>query len=131
MELNELGIAKKKAEKLTGIAFIVCPLCCRHRPLGRTGIYRVLRRIRKKTRSRADIYNPERKLTFDSFDIDKSPFISLRVNLGRAKGFKEVAIIPLSDVGKLSGADKKIIMPLIRQLNKQCKNIIKVTSELL
>jgi len=117
---NELGIKKK-----AGIAFIVCPLCCKHRPLRRTGIYRALRRIKKETRSRANIYNPERKVTFDSFDIDKSPFISLRVSLGKAKGFKEVGVIPLSDVNKLSDTDKKIITPLIRQLDKQCRKIIK------
>lgn len=141
--LDEFGISKKKARKITAVPFIVCPLCGFSRKYRRTGKYAMVmskkltpqqrKRWEKKfeagelSKTRAQIYNPDRKDRFDIVDTDKAPFLSIRMPSGRGKGISEVAIIKLTDVARLPESDKKVLMPLIYQIRSKCKEIIEKT----
>jgi len=129
--LDEFGISKKKARKITAVPFVLCPLCALSRPLRRTGAYhRVIAKGKGKRGERAKEYNPELKTTFDKFDLENAPFISIRKPMGRGKGIPEIAIIRFQDIPKLPEADKEIILPLIKQIQEKCMEVLNYIDEL-
>jgi len=114
------------------IPYVVCPLCALSRPLRRTGAHnlRTEKKGSKKTRSeRSSRFNPDKEITFSLFNPETSPFVSIRVSLGR-KGFAEKKIITFRDIKTLPQRDQEILLPLVREIRKQCEEILKTTEDL-
>jgi len=111
--LRRLGISETAG--LTIVPFVVCPFCCFSHPLRRSGKYRTV-----GTR-RGDNYE---SFAFNLFDINSSPFISIRTAMGR-KGFQEKAILRLQDIPELPEGDRAILLPLLRQLKEQCQKVLR------
>jgi hypothetical protein len=128
--LRRVGVKIEKA--VTVVSYIVCPLCCKSRPLRRTGIHRLrtLKQGSKKTQAeRSRLYNPDKELRFDLFDIENSPFVSVRVSQGR-RGFIEKAIIRFQDIARLPEKDREILLPFLRQIKNQCTKTLEVLKDL-
>jgi len=128
--LKRIGIKIEKP--VTTISYIVCPLCSFSRPLRRTGIHRIrtLKQGSKRTQTaRSRLYNPDKALRFDLFDVDSSPFVSIRVSQGK-RGFVEKAIIRFKDIARLPESDKEILVPLLKQIKNQCTKTLEVLKDL-
>ena len=83
-------------------------------------------RAGERVKSRAREYNPSKETRFDAVDLKKGPFLSVRANLGRGKGFEEIAIVPLSYIHNLKETDRELIREHIIQIEEQCKKILEV-----
>ena len=147
----EFGLLRSKAKKLQKDlkhkAYVICPLCGLNRPLNKTGGYFIqktkakgktalilqheLRKTKKYIKSeRARKYNPRKYTSFNIVNIEDEPFISIRVSLGRGRGFEEVDIIKLSDIKDFKGQDKEILLELVNEIREQCKRILDYTEDL-
>lgn len=141
VEFIDLSSDEKKEEALKKLGFdvvktvpyVVCPLCALSRPLRRSEIHkaRLRQRYERKTQSeRSKLFNPNKEIAFDLFDVENGPFISIRVSQGR-RGFTEKAIITFRDVKNLPERDQEVLLPLIKQIRAQCKEILKATDDLI
>lgn len=146
-DIDDKGYGKRKGKVRKTILYVVCPLCGLNRPIFKTGIWsrnwrkralsgfdkekiaRAMRFYEEKLasgtgaliRSRAKKYNPSKETRFDIVNLDKEPFISERVDLGRGKGFKEIGITPLAQVTKSENEEG---IELLKQVKKQCIKIL-------
>lgn len=125
---EDFGISEKPAKKVgKKLAFVVCPLCSLSRKLNKTGAYYTGKRKRKKgtaSEYRSLLYNPQKETAFNLYDLENSPFISLRVASGKGYGLPEVEIIKLKDIANLPKKDQKVLFELLEQIKEQCSKII-------
>jgi len=149
---SEFGLLRSEAKKLQKDlkhkAYVICPLCGLNRPLNKTGGYYIqkskakgktalilqheLRKTRKHIKSeRAKKYNPRKYTSFNIVNIEDEPFISVRISLGRGRGFKEVSIIKLSDIPSMPERDKEILIELVGEIREQCQKILDYTEDLI
>ena len=149
--MEEYGAATKVAHDIGSrlIAYVVCPLCSMHRKMaknGRSYLQHIKRRGKKKSEierlehlldtggaiksSRTRKYNPDKDTRFDTYNLEKAPFISLRVSHGRSSGFKEVEIIKLRNIKEMHEGDQEIVMDLVHQIREQCQKILDYTDKI-
>jgi hypothetical protein len=150
-ESNDLGISEKIAHKkqTKEVPYVVCPFCGMNRVLHKNGRY-FINRIKSRVEDIIDIekrleqgleiksprskkYNPNKETRFDIYDLENSPFISLRVNSrGRYSGMEEVRIIRLSDIRKVIPIeDRKEYLELILQLRNSCEEFLSYTNKII
>ena len=139
------------------IAFVICPLCCNHKKLNKTGAhyimklkaadrkdkelkYRLEEGLEIPARSRSRKYNPYKHTAYNLMNIEEEPFISIRVRGNGRGGFYELPIsetgkiedgsIRLLDIPKQSKKDREVLLEIVNEIREQCKRILNYTDKI-
>jgi len=138
VETSEEEIPLEEIERKKKILFVVCPLCGLHRKIDKTGECLIQKAKKEGIRiedwaikrgmfiksERSKYYNPFKKVGFN-YNFKEEPFISIRIAVGKKKGFPEIGAIRLTDIPNLPEKYKKTFMEFVKEIEKQCEELLK------
>jgi len=125
-QAEEIGSA---IEERDTIPFVVCPLCGLHRKMHKTGRDALRRKKIGEIKSRAAVYNPGKDTRFDVVNLEKEPFLSIRVASGRSAGLKEIDMLTLEEA--INSEYRHEVILLLKQMRKKAKELLTVIDKLI